>query len=356
MKTIALLGACTAFLFSRPSLAEEGAAAPAPVPKGGRTLGIDVCVAADNDYGRAFALSRAAGMDATQLSVYWDDIEKEPGTFAPAPNYLAIANAFYPAQKTPLHLVIAVIDTTKKRVPKDLAGTPLDDPHVIDRFRNLLDYVFSQVPALDAASLSIGNEIDGTLGSKEKEWKAYRAFFEAARLHVKKKRPGLTVGVKLMFGGLMKEGGPARALAGAADAVMVNHYPLNADFTVKDPAAIASDFDAVVTAFPGRPVFFTELGYPSGAACRSTEALQETFVRRMFGAWDRHAGAVRYVNLCILTDRPGTFVRDAGTYYGLGSPAFLDFLRTLGLRTHDGRGGDKPAFRALKEETKARGW
>jgi hypothetical protein len=355
MKTIPLLAACAALLPVRPAPAEDGAA-PAPVPKGGRTLGIDVCVASDNDYGRAFALARSAGMDATQLSVYWDDIEKEPGTYAPAPNFLAIANAFYPAQKTPLHLVIAVIDTTKKRVPKDLAGKPLDDPGVIDRFTKLLDYVFSQVPAVDAASLSIGNEIDGYLGSKEKGWKAYRAFFEAARAHMKGRRPGLAVGVKMMYAGLMKEGGPARALAGAADVVMVNHYPLNADFTVKDPAAVGADFDAVVSAFPGRPVFFTELGYPSGAACRSTEALQEAFVRRMFAAWDRHADAVRFVNLCILTDRPESFVKGSASYYGLGAPAFLDFLRTLGLRTHDGGGADKPAFRALKEEAKARGW
>jgi hypothetical protein len=129
---------------------------------------------------------------------------------------------------------------------------------------------------------------------------------------------------------------------------------LNGDFTVKDPAAIESDIDAIVSAFPDRPIYLTELGYPSGAACKSSDALQEAFVRRLFKAWDRHAGAVRYVNLCILTDRPDSFVQGAGTYYGLATPAFLDFLRTLGMRTHEGQ--DKPAFRALREETKARGW
>ena len=354
MKSAALLMTCATMLPA--SSARAADSPPAPVPKGSRTLGIDVCVASDNDYGRAFAQARAAGMDATSLSVFWDDIEKEAGTYAPVPNHLAIANAFYPAQKTPLHLVIPVIDTTKKRIPRDLAGKPLDDPLVIDRFQKLLDYIFSRIPALETASLSIGNEIDGYLGTKTKEWTAYRAFFEAARAHVKEKRPGLAVGVKMMYAGLSKEGGPAHSLAGAADVVMVNHYPLNGDFTVKEPASIASDIDAIVSAFPGRPVFFTELGYPSGAACRSSEALQEAFLRRLFEAWDRHAGAVPYVNLCILTDRPESFVRGAGTYYGLASPPFLDFLRTLGLRTHEDGGRDKPAFHALKEETKARGW
>jgi hypothetical protein len=322
-----------------------------PVPRGERILAMDVNEAKDGDFGKAFTAARAAGMQVANLSVYWDDIETKPGTYAPVMNYLAISNVFYPAAKTPLNLVVAVLDTSRRRIPRDLARKPLDDPELIERFKKLLDWAFEQIPNVTLGYLSIGNEIDGVIRS-EREWKQYQAFFAAAKAHAAAKRPGLKIGVKLMLDGALKADG--KALNALADVVMVNAYALNGDFTVRDPSAVEGIFDAVVEAYPGRTIYFTEWGYPSGAACKSTDEQQADFVRRSFKAWDKHAGAVRLVNFCILHDRPDSFVKDSAQYYGLKLPAFLEFLRTLGMRTFDGK--DKPAFAALKAEARSRGW
>jgi hypothetical protein len=99
------------------------------------------------------------------LAVYWDELETEPGVYNPNPNWLEIANLYYPAQDIQVSLTISVIGTNNLRLPPDLADKSFDDPAVIARFNNLLDYVAVQIPNLTLNSLAIGNEIDIYLGT-----------------------------------------------------------------------------------------------------------------------------------------------------------------------------------------------
>ncbi|MCJ7676536.1 MAG: hypothetical protein MUO35_02290, partial [Anaerolineales bacterium] len=150
-----------------PAATAEGVASQTEttaVPRGDRMLGIDVSEAEGETYDQAFQLARQAGMQFTSLSLAWDDLEPRPGEFAPDPNFLAIANLYYPAQHIPLALTITPIDTNRTRLPADLQARAFDDPEVIARFERLLDYVFMQIPDVELAVLAIGNEVDATLG------------------------------------------------------------------------------------------------------------------------------------------------------------------------------------------------
>ncbi|MBI3035807.1 hypothetical protein HYY71_05790, partial [Candidatus Woesearchaeota archaeon] len=73
----------------------------------------------------------------------------------------------------------------------------------------------------------------------------------------------------------------------------------------------------------------------------------------IFKAWDKHADQIRYVSFAWLNDLSWNGTDDFGQYYGYSERKFLELLRTLGLRTYEGK--DKEAFKALNEEAKARG-
>src|SRR5262249_30179596 len=124
--------------------AEDAAAPDALVPRGARTLGLDISPNEDNDYMRALGLARDAGVQSTNVSLDWDAIELEDldaGADAGVDAgisyynpYLHIANLVFPSTSTGIALAIRPIDTNVLHVPKSLAGKPFDDAEVIARF------------------------------------------------------------------------------------------------------------------------------------------------------------------------------------------------------------------------------
>jgi hypothetical protein len=324
-------------------------------PRAQRKLGIDVSQAEGEDYDRAFQLARQSGMQFTSLSLAWDDLEVRPGEPAPDPNFLEIANLYYPAQHVPLALTITPIDTNRTRLPGDLQGRPFDDAEVIARFERLLDEVFLEIPDVELAVLAIGNEVDATLGSDPSAWARYQTFFEATAAYARSLRPGLPVGVKVTMGGLTGESrSRAQALNAQADLVLVTYYPLQADFGVRPPQVVHDDLAALAALYPGRAIGLLEAGYPSSERLGSSEALQAEFVRQIFRAWDTHAGQIALLNFTWLTDAADDSIEAWTDYYGLRDDRFAAYLASLGLRRADGQA--KPAFETLTAEAHARGW
>jgi len=92
----------------------------------------------------------------------------------------------------------------------------------------------------------------------------------------------------------------------------------------------------------------------SETACGSSEAMQASFVRSVFAAWDTLPTRIPVVNVNWLTDVSAATLAQWEAYYGLSDPAFLGFLGSLGLRTS--APVEKQAFGALVDEAVARGW
>ena len=253
------------------------------------------------------------------------------------------------------HITLNPIDTTALRLPADLRGKPLDDPQVIARYNKALEYVLSRVPKIELVGLAIGNEIDGYLGADKKKWKQYRRFFKATSAHARRIRPGLLVGTKVMLpsvvGGIQSQ---VQAINKHSDVLMTTYYPLGKDFKVKSPSVVFKDIDRVIELYKDKPVYFLEAGYPSSRFLGSSEAKQAEFIGAMFKAWDRHRKQIKLVNFIWLHDITEAEVKSYSKYYGLSSKGFAAYLGSLGMRTH--RGKDKQAFKALRRESKARGW
>ncbi len=323
--------------------------------KGERQLSLEITNASDDDYGYAFSLAKSTGMQLTTLALMWDDLEPSPGNYEVETNWLQIANDFFPEQNLSITLVINPIDTNTLRLPQDLKDKAFDDPEVMARYKALIDYVFSQIPDLTLSSFSVGNEIDGYLGTDKEKWRQYTHFFEDVAAYIKSKREGLIVGSKLGFGGLTSSAYDlSQELIKSSDAVMLTYYPLEADFTVKDPTVVHEDFAKLAKLFPYKPIYVLESGYPSSEILGSSEEMQAKFVHEIFSAWDEQAAHITVLDFLWLHDLPPAVVDELAGYYGLNNKKFKAYLGTLGLRTFDAQ--DKKAFQTLLQEAKARGW
>jgi hypothetical protein len=339
---------------------ETETAVPAPqatksTPFSVRWLDMSISEAQGETYDTALNLAQSVGMQTTSLSLYWDEIETAPGVYQPDPNWLAIANAYYPAQEIKISLTISVIDTNNLRLPADLVDKSFDDPVVVARFNDLLNYIASQLPDLTPYVLAIGNEIDVYLWQDAAQWAAYEAFFVETAAHARMLWPSTPIGSKTTFSGLIN--GPLaviQSLNQHADVVLITYYPLNAEFKVRPPTAVHDDFQTLSDTFANQTIYLLETGYPSGTKNDSSEAKQADFIRELFLAWDAHAEQIPVINYTWLTDVPETAVTEMTRYYGLADAGFVSYLATLGLRTSDGR--PKPAFDQLATEAAARGW
>lgn len=347
-----------------PAAAPPAASAPppaspvaTPLPLGNRTLSIAAIGPQDTDFGpNVIQRLVAAGATSTSLSVYWDEIERSPGVYNPAPNFLAVGNAFYPPSGIKLALGFSVIDTNNRRLPADLAGRALDDPLVISRFRAMLNWAATQVPNATLSSLVIGNEVDVYLGANPQQWQPWRNFLQAAIAHARTLWPTTPIGCKATLNGLTNE--PTRteliAMNALCDELHATWYAIANDFSVLPAAEVLKAFDKLVALPANLPIRLLELGSPSDSLIGGTQANQADFISACFAAWDRHAGRIVQLEFFALHDFDPALVVTLQTYYGLSSPRFAAYLGSLGLRSFAGKGVDKLAWQRLLTEQAAR--
>lgn len=322
------------------------------ISKGDRVLSIDIVEAAGEDYGDALAVAEELGAQDVVISLSWSHLEPEPGVYDFT--YPDIIEAFYPSQGLPVGLMIGPIDTNNDVRPSDLRALAFDHPTVVARYQTLIDTVLSRVPSVELTTLALGNEVDALLDDAA-SWEAYRVLYEAGAARVRALRPEATVGVKVTFGGLT---GSTAALAAelntTSDAILTTYYPLDPDFTVRDPDVVAQDFAELVRRYPTTPLEILEVGYPASPTCDSSDETQAQFVTELFAAWDTYADHITRMSYSFLTDFSPDSVDELETYYGISDPAFLAYLSSLGLRRHDG--SHRPAYARFKAEAEARGW
>ncbi|NJM17037.1 MAG: T9SS type A sorting domain-containing protein [Bacteroidales bacterium] len=335
-------------------------------PKGNRVLAWQVDVSQANDYVTDFQFALDACMESAHLFYTWSGIEADTGAFdSTALALLDISNAFYPAYGIKAELQLAPINTTTKETPADLMNLAIDHPRTISRFKTLLDTVFSHIPHIQLSALNIGNEHDIFFANNAQEYMAYITFLDSVVPYAKAKYKSLhaeelKVGSTFTFGGLTNQDTKdlCKSVNHGLDIVAVTYYPLNGDFTMKEPTVAESDFGQLAALYPdtAQPLYFVECGYSSSTTCNSSEEKQKQFFENVFTAWDTHANNIKYLTIFKSTDWSQETAEGFQAYYGINDIRFVEYLRTLGVRTYEETGNNKLAYNAILCQLSARGW
>ncbi len=374
---------------------------PMVVAKGDRMMEIDLTLPADQDFISAFVKGRDLGMESISVSLDWTLIEigLDRSTNPPTPVYetdpdkdsLAIINGCYPPSNMKASLTLRPVITLVRNVPPDLENLALDDPAVIARFKLLIDHVISKIPDLELAALIVGSEVDLYLKTdalRTEYLNFYEQISDYARTRYNAAYPNrspIKIAVEATFEGLTDTSSKTyfQQLNQFSDVIGVSYYPLNSDGQVRPASTVESDFQSLIANYPGKQLYFFQLGYPSGyysadyypevragmasAQIGSSDVLQADFITAVFNAWDKHINEVGFIDFTWLHDLSEAEVAATTIDPAFGGnanpdPKFVEFLRTLGLRTHDGsnssndNGSDKLAYTRLKAEAQKRNW
>jgi len=333
------------------------------VAQGTRILGMDVKGVPSVTYATAYDQAMTLGVREVSVSLDWSLLEPSVGNYD---NSLpGIIDAFYPIQTGDLTLVLRPLDTPGPSLPAELAGIAYDDSAVITAFENFLTNLHAQLPNLNASGklkwIHVGNEIDAYLGSDSVRWAQWQIFFKAAKVKISSLW-GVSVEVSsvIQFSALSDAGKLALYLnlLPELDSAALTYYPLNANFTMRPPSTVATDFDLMVNTIPGKTILLQECGYPSSSVNNSSETLQADFVSSVFEAWDTHLTRIRLIDFTWQYDVASTqidqWVIDFGMSGQLNEAAFREYLGTLGLSNFDS--SEKEALQRLRKELQDRKW
>lgn len=339
----------------------------AQLVKGDRMLAWQVDMTENNDYDLALGFAEDACMESIHYAFNWSELEPDSGNFDSdfIANRLDLPNYYYPSKGIQVELQVAVTNTVAKEVPSDLIESPFSDPTLINRFKIALDTLFSHIPAIDLTALNIGNESDILFGSTESLYSEFKTFLDSVVPYAKSKYfdlygKELKVGTTLTLDGLIN---PVKSefcqnINSSLDIISVTYYPLAADFTMESPSVVIDDFSDLVSIYNSmdQPIYFAECGYASSETCNSSEALQAQFYSAVFSAWDEYYDFIKYITIFKSTDWSAMAVADFGAYYGIDDAIFLEYLRSLGVRTWDDDGENKLAYEFILCELNDREW
>jgi len=319
------------------------------------------------------------GSQVVEINIDWGSIQTGAGTFRDPQGQLAEANALQGGNRS-VFLNITPYQTTYDARPAYLKALDWDDPSVALEYRNVIEFVLDEMPAIEGkvAHIMIGNEVEF---ASDEQWQAYADFLVAASEQVKSlytTRHGgqtVTTSVKLALGVSESASAPwAAALWSLVDWVNVTYYPLHGTFQMKDPMEVATDLkrflswlDQQANLGANKLVLISELGYATSdtiAAATTTDGRQNQarFVQEVFRFWDAYADRIPSITFVWLADLSDTQVQGMLDNYGLTSPPLdqttvdhlFAYFRTLGL--FDSYGEPKPGAIQLSAESCARGW
>lgn len=352
------------FLFTTSSAHAQPADDPANLPllPSGLHVGIiysppeddpDVHVRLDAAFGEVIQ----SGASTYELSISWSDLEPNSGEIDTA--YLESLLDILSSVHLQPYLSITTINTVKLTLPADLMTADeyelaqnrhFDDPVITERFARLLDAVVPLLVEHGGFFISVGNEVDGWLESRPDEAPGFVGFVAAARDYAHQLEPRLAVGATITYGGVEHDWEYMDDLLAISDAAAFTYYPLNDDFSVRDPSVAAADIARMVEAAGDLPVLFQEVGYPSGylptPGNGSSGEQQRQFVENFFAAVQQYP-QVRFVSVLQLSDWSDAVCDLFVQYYTDQAtlPQLHEYLCSLGLLEYDGT--PKPAYDAF---------
>ena len=294
----------------------------------------------------AFSETLSAGSSVYVLEIGWNELEPIPGVIdtAPTENFLQIIQSL----GLSTYVNISIVDSGNITVPSDLAdpnnplmlanGLSWDDPAVVSRVEALVDAVAPLMQPNDGFFLGFGNEIDAYFLARPGDLPAYLSLISAARARAKAIDPALACGVSVTRGAIQSAAFTAQVWP-VCDAASYTYFPVDAGFNVLPPTGAPGALDDMLADAGSLPVLLQRVGYPSGVAGAptngSSEAMQAQFVQELDAAV-RERPRVRAVSWYLLNDWSDQTLDAFEAYFGINSPAFREYLGSLGLLTVNG--------------------
>lgn len=328
-------------------------------PKGERKVGIDLLnVTETGPFENNIDIAKDMGIEFLTLHTTWADIEPSPQNYVDPFDVLYLISSTAANNNFKLNLTVRPIDLTGKTVPADLNSTRFNDSLMTSRFTSMLDFVFGIVDKDLVLNLQIGNEIDGyNTGNEHPDfWSDYGAFLFEVKEYVHQNYPNIKVGYTATLHGLNNNPTLFSALNTAVDIMGVTYYPLKSNFDVEDPDIVFKDINDLIANYPTKPIYLQEIGYQSSQSNNSSEEKQAKFYCHFFEVWDNHKSSIKAVNFLRMNDLSLESAEMSAIPYGLTDTGFIEYLRTLGIRSYDGNGQNKPAFDVIKKNLEARNW
>jgi hypothetical protein len=300
--------------------------------------------------GKKNALGQAyeAGMTLLHSAPKWDGFEKN-GKFKLDDDAEAIGE-FANEHNLPIALNLRIIDTVKRSMPKPYEGWRFDDERLADRVRTALR-AFPDSYKRHTRFLAIGNEVDGYFNSRQGEIAAYAELMRRVAETARHEFPNAQFTVNFTFGAA-DQMSRYRAITDLTDFSSFTYYPLNADFTMRDPNDVRRDIERMLEVSNGRRLYIQEIGYASADRLNSSPSKQATFYANAFDAIRAHRNRILGATFLFMSDLSPFVVEYLGLYYmAPNSENFKAYLQTLGILERDGT--PKPAFDIFRREASA---
>jgi hypothetical protein len=329
----------------------KGLKAASSVPGVGQTLvSVEVNVPAGGgpaDYQKWFQkVYDMGGVRHLQASPIWNQVETKAGRYnlASVDRVFPVADSY----KIPVYLNFRVVDTNRLALPQYLQSRKFDDPGVLTAFGKMVDAVAARSRGT-VKWVSIGNEVDSYLLDHREAIPAYAKFLEGASAKVRQVFPDAAVTVNLTFGALREWDGVLRPIVEFCDFASFTYYPLNADFSLRDPGGTQADIEKMISAAGTKPVFVQEIGYSSDSLIGASEAKQALFLEKSFAALQTNRSKIIGTYFVWMFDLDEKTLRDLTRYYKMdGADRFAAYLGTLGM--FDRSGKPKQAWAVFERE------
>jgi len=317
--------------------------APARNPSGAQPaifLALDANSASGEGYGpdamrKRFHMAVDSGTTYTSFLPKWDELESGAGQYRF--NDLDQRVNFAEECGVPISLNVRVVDGDHRSIPSAYQRWNFDDPRMSRALDGLLRAVGPRVRGR-VKWIALGNEVDHYFDGHRSEIGPYAKLLHNVMGTIRQQFPGALFTANFSEQRLDQLHDRFAPITSTVDFYSFNYYPVNSDFTVKDPDSIGLTMDRMIKAAEGKPVMFQELGYPSSEILHSSEEQQARFVANAFEELRRNRGKVVAATFNWMSDLPQEVVDQLGRYYGMAnSDKFKAFLGSIGLFDRNGR-------------------
>ncbi len=232
-----------------------------------------------------------AGMSVGRLQIDWDELEPRPGDYDT--DALEDRLREYCRDGLQTFLLISVYDSDGPVVPEYLEGLSPDDPELIHRFQELMDWVIPMLTAYGGYMISVANEADNSFGEIPLLHEGILTFLKEAKRYIHGIDDRMAVTVTIAEGniGIGKPG--VQALIDESDAACFNFYGAKAVaefpyYKAQDEDEIRSDIERMLDVSGSKQIVIQELGMWSGSnLLPSNGEIQRHFFEVFFEEMER---------------------------------------------------------------------